>query len=157
MQHHAVVMAFGLLEFFAVPDQHAPFAQMIGQRIGDLVIEKLQQLIPRVDQVDFDPQVAKYRGVLATDHAGAVNRNRLRSERQIEDRLAVENARMTEVDVGRSIGTRPDGKYKRLAAKPVTRLFFVDDVERMRVDKTPLPAKDGNMIAFVKSLPHFDL
>ncbi len=39
---------------------------MIGERIDNLVVQKLEQIRARVDQVDFDSQVSKDRSVFNT-------------------------------------------------------------------------------------------
>ncbi len=79
VQDHAVFLSLDFFVFLAMADQDAS-SRASGyakpKRIGDLVVEKLQQLVPRVDQVDLDPQVAKHRRVLATNNAGPVNRDR---------------------------------------------------------------------------------
>ena len=93
-------------------DQHAQVAHVVGQGVDDFVVEKFQQLVAGVDQVDLDAQVAKHRRVFAADDAGAVDRDRLRREVEVQDRVAVENARMAEIDVGRTIGPRAGGNAR---------------------------------------------
>ena len=73
MHAHAAVIGFHAVVFFAVADQHAAFAQVVGQRVDDFVVEKRQQLVTGVDQVDLDAQATKDRGILAADHPGAVD------------------------------------------------------------------------------------
>ncbi len=97
----------------AVADQHAAVAQVVAQSVDDLVVEELQQLVARVDQVHLDAQVAEHRSVFAADDAGAVNRDGARRIAEPQDRVAVEHARPAEVDIRRAIRPRTGGDDRR--------------------------------------------
>src|SRR5690606_13998059 len=85
-QDYAVVDAFNLGVLFVVAQQYAAIAQMIRERVDNLVIEKFQQLAARINQINLAAQVAKHRRVLATHHAGAIDRDGMRRVSQAEDR-----------------------------------------------------------------------
>ena len=82
VQDHAVVGPFDLLVLLAVADQRAFLAEVIAQGVADLVVEKLQQLVARVDQVQLAAQVAEHRGIFAADDARPVDRDRPGRERR---------------------------------------------------------------------------
>ena len=95
---------FKALVGFVVAEQHALIAQVIAERIDDFVVEEFQQLVAGVDQIHLHAQVAQHRRVFAADDAGTVDGDRLRRVVEIENRVAVEQAWMVEIDV------RQDGK-----------------------------------------------
>ncbi len=56
-------------------------------------------------QIDLHLHAAEDRGVFATDHPGAVNDHVARLMLQAENRIAVIDARVVEIDIGRMVGT----------------------------------------------------
>ena len=93
-------------------------------------------LLAGVDQVDLAAQVAKHRRVFAADDAGAVDRDRLRRERQVEDRVAVEDPRMLEIDVRRAIGPRAGGDHEAVGGDLLAgRPWLRSTSTRVRIDE----------------------
>ena len=157
MQDHAVVAPFDAFVLFVVADERAELTQMVGEGVDDLVVEKLEQLAARVDQVELDAERAKDRGVLAADDAGAVDRDRLRRGSQAEDRLAVEDAWVGEVDVGRPIRARPGGDDGRIALKTFVRPALLLHLDGMWVDEHGVAVHQAHAVAVVESLAQPDL
>ena len=75
---HAGLVALDAIVFLVVTHQHAVVAQVVGQRVGNLVIQEGQQTITRIDQVDLDAKAGEDRGVLGADDTGAVDDQRAR-------------------------------------------------------------------------------
>jgi hypothetical protein len=92
-----------------VADDDALFAQVVAERVGDLVVEEGQQPVAGVHQVHLDVQVAHDGGVLAADDAGAVDGHAARRVLEPQHRVAVEHARVREVHVRRMVGARAGG------------------------------------------------
>ncbi len=106
MQHDVALARFELLELLIVANDAALLAQAIRQRLGDLIVEERQQPVVRVDQRHLDAEVHEDGGVLAADDAGAVDRDRERMLVVMQDRVAVADALVGEVDLGRMVGAR---------------------------------------------------
>ena len=73
VQDDTIILAFDPFHRFVVTNDDSLIAKVIGKRVDNLIIEKLEQFRTSVDQVDLHPQVAKHRCILDTDHAGAVD------------------------------------------------------------------------------------
>ena len=97
-QYDAIVMRFNLGKALVMPNDHAGLAHLITERINDFVIQKLQELGSSIHQIYFDPKIAEHRRILAADYACPVNGDRLRFHVQVQDRVAIEDSGMTEVD-----------------------------------------------------------
>ena len=106
MQDHSVVTGFHTVTRLAMSNDDTSLSEMIAECIDDLFIQKIQQSVTVVDQVDFDFQVAKHRGVLAADHARTEDSNGLEMKIDVENRVAVEDAGMIEVDIGGAVRPR---------------------------------------------------
>ena len=114
VQDHAVLLTFDALVLFVVANRHVVVAQVITQRLGNLVVEEAEQLVTVVDQIDQYPKATENRRVLTTDHAGAVDDQTTRGVAKAEDGVAVVNPRMVEVDIQRTIRTRTGGNHHLL-------------------------------------------
>ena len=100
----AVRQALHRFVFLVVADHHALIAQVVAERVGDLVVEEGQQLRARVHQVHLAAHVAEDAGVLAADHPRAVDENGTGRGGHAEEGIAVEDARVVEIDVARPKG-----------------------------------------------------
>ena len=87
-----------------VANFHRIVAQVITQRVGDLVIQERQQAVTHVDQVNFDPQPTEDGCIFAADHTGTENHQCTRCVAQFEDGVRVVDTRMAEIDVRRAPG-----------------------------------------------------
>ena len=151
MKDDAVVVGLDPLVALAVPDDRTAIAEVVGQGVDDLVVEELEQLVARVDQVHLDPQVAEHRGVFAADHAGAVDGDRLRRMVEVEDRVAVEDARMAEVDVRRAIGARAGGEDEGVGPQLRRPPCWSQTSIVCGIDEAGLPAENGYAVAHRKT------
>ncbi len=109
MQDHPVVQAFDALILFVVAYGDVVVAEVVAQRLGNFRVEEAQQLATVVHQLYQYTQAAEDRGVFATDHAGTVHDQLARSVAEAEDGVAVIDARVVEVDVGRAVRARASG------------------------------------------------
>ena len=62
-----------------------------------------EQTIAIVDQVDLDPQTAENRSIFAADDPGAIYDQGSWSMVELEDGIAIVDARMVEVHIGRTV------------------------------------------------------
>ena len=67
-----------------VADDHPLLAEVISERIDDLVVQEREQLVSRVDEIRLDAEVAEDRRVLAADDAGAVDGDRVGREAELQ-------------------------------------------------------------------------
>ncbi len=88
----AIRHLFDRLHLFVQPHRHPRVAQMIAQRLDDLLIGKLQQPRPPLDQRHPHPKRRKHAGVLHADHAAADDNHRLRQVHQLQHQVAVDDA-----------------------------------------------------------------
>ena len=146
---HFFVIGFHAVVFFAVPNVYPVLAEVITDRVDNFVVEIREQLAAAVDEVDFDLQPAKDRCVFATDHPRAVNGDVARRFFEIEDGIAVADARMGKIDIGRVIGPRPrryNKSPRRIAFNPAVEQR---DLKRVCIDKGR-PAQDNiDLVALV--------
>ena len=115
VQDHAIISRLDPLGLLAMADDDASFAQVITEGIDDLFVEEVEQPVAVVDEVHFDFEVAEHRRVLASDDTRADDGDRLHVQVEIEHRVAVEDARVSEVDPGRAVRTRSRGENDVLA------------------------------------------
>ena len=154
MQDHPIIDAFDAINRFVVPNDDALVAQVIRKCIGDFVIQELKQLATRVDQVDFDPQVAKHRCVFGADHASPVDRDRSGFGSHPQDRIAVVNIGMIKIDIGRSVRPRAGRDHKILGSNRITVRSHRD---RVGIQKSSRSAQYRYVVAIIKRLPHRNL
>src|SRR5207249_7790615 len=134
----------------AVADERPFFAEVIAQRVANLIVKKLQKLLAGVDQIELAAEVAKHRGIFAADDAGAVDRDRPGRERQIENRVAVEDARVIKIDIGWTIGAAADGDDEELGREAFDRPFGLADLDRVRIDEAGLPGVNRDTVFLVE-------
>ena len=67
------------------------------------IVQELEQFLARVHEVHFAAAVAQHRSVLAPHHAGAVDGHRLRHLFHVEERVAIQNPRVTKVNLRRTV------------------------------------------------------
>ncbi|MNC13758.1 hypothetical protein D3C75_615120 [compost metagenome] len=109
-----MILTLDALVLLVVTDQHVVVAQVIAQRIGNLVIQEAEQLVAVVDQVDQHAQATEDRRIFTTDDPGSVDDHSPRGVAEVEDGVAVVDPRMAEVDIGRTVGTRAGGHHHLL-------------------------------------------
>jgi hypothetical protein len=78
----------------AVADEGALIAEVIGEGVGDLVVEEGEEAVALVDEVELAAEAAEDRGVLAADDAGAVDGDGARGVIEGEDGVRVEDPRV---------------------------------------------------------------
>ena len=99
----AIIHALNLFVLFIVANDHAAVPEVIGEGVGHFLIEKRQQAIAGVDQIHLHFHSAEDRRIFAADHPGPINDHMARFVVQAQDRVAVINARVMEVDVCRMV------------------------------------------------------
>src|SRR5690606_1692078 len=150
IQHYAAVLEpLDLLVLFVVADQRHVVAQVIAQRVGNLVIQETQQPITVVNQVDLDSQSTEDRRILATDHPGAIDDQRARRVVELENGIAVIDARMVEVDIRGAIRPRAGGDDEFPGDQPIHRDLAVDQFHGVAVGKAPLAVEQVDTVARV--------
>jgi hypothetical protein len=111
-----------------VPNQDPLLAQVVAEGVGDLVVQAGEQAIARVDQVRLHAQAAEDGGVLAADNAGRADGDGARGVGEPEDGIAVQDARMREIEIGRMIGARAgcdhDGVSREQLPRPALASFI---------------------------------
>ena len=103
MHDHPVVAAFDLLVLFVVANHHAAVPEVVGEGVRHLLIEEGQQAVAGVDQVNFDVHSAEDRRIFATNDPCAIDNDVAGFMVQAQNRVAVVDARVREVHVGRMV------------------------------------------------------
>ncbi|MNM94455.1 hypothetical protein D3C81_1068590 [compost metagenome] len=135
VQDHAVFQAFDAVVFLVVTDQHVVVAQVIAQRIGNLVVEEAEQLVAGIDQVYQHAEAAEDRRIFAADHPGSVDDQPARSVAEGEDSVAVVDPRVVEVDVRGTIGTRAGGDDELVGGQALDRPLGRDHFHGALIDE----------------------
>ena len=104
MEDDAITDHLDALVLFVVANEHALIAEVVAKGIDNLVIEEREQLLAAVDEVHLDAEVAEDRRVLAADHARAIDGHGVRCVIELEDRVAVADPRIREVQLGGPVG-----------------------------------------------------
>lgn len=149
VQDHAVVAAFDALVVFVVAHGDVVVAEVIAQGLGDFRVEEAQQLAAVVHQFHQHTQAAEDRGVLATDHAGAVDDQLARGVPQAQDGVAIVDTRVVEIDVGRAIRARSSGDDDVLGHQFLDHAITADHFDRLLVGKAAGAEKYVNTVAGV--------
>ena len=124
---------------------------MISEGVHDLVVQEREQLASRVDEVRLDPEVAEDRRVLAADDAGAVDGDGVGHEAELQDRVAVENARVGEVNVRRVVGARAHGQDEGVGDVLIAGPLAMLDLDHMVADEVGGPVHDVDVVALVEA------
>src|SRR5690606_17725846 len=158
MQHHATILeSLDLLVLLVVTNQRHVGAQMVTEGIGDLVIEEAQQPVAVVDEVDLHPQTTEDRGVFATDHPRTVDDQRPRRVIELEDGVAVIDARWVEIDIRRAVGPRAGGDDDFPGYQAIHGTVGVDQFDGIGVGKTALAVEQIDTVARVVTVAGPDL
>src|SRR5205807_2154474 len=83
--------------------------------------------------------------------------DRLRHERELEDGIAVENAGVIEINVGRMVRARAGRKDERFTLVPIASAHAVLDLDRFRADKAGASVQELHEISFVEPAAHLYL
>ncbi|MNE29154.1 hypothetical protein D3C80_1226260 [compost metagenome] len=94
MHDHAVVAGLDSFVLFVVANHHTAVPEVIRERIGHLLIEKRQQAVAGVNQINFDFHPTENGGVFAANDPCAVDQHMARLMMQAQNGVAVINARM---------------------------------------------------------------
>ena len=78
-------------------------------------------------------------------------------EIDIQDRVAIKNPRVIEIDVDRPIGARTTGDHDVFRSQGRPRTILLAGFDGVRVQKTCLAANDRNVVAIVECRSHLDL
>src|SRR5690606_16443400 len=157
MHHYVPAARFDLDVAFIVADDHAQLAQVVAEGVRNLVVEKGQQAVPSVDQIDLDTQAAENRGVLATDGARAVDDDGAGSVVQAQDGIAVEDARVVEIDVFGPLGPRAGGADEVLRGQLSDPAAAGIELYGMGVEEARAPLQHRDVVAGVETGPQADL
>src|SRR5690606_30944467 len=150
VQHHtAVLKPLDLLVLLVVTDQRHVGAQMVTERIGDLVIEEAQQPVAVVDEVDLHPQTTEDGGVFTTDHSRTVDDQRPRRVIELENGVAVVDARVIEIDIRRPVGSRAGADDDFPGYQAIHGTVGVDQFDSIGVGKTALAVEQIDTVARV--------
>ncbi len=139
-------------------EDHTAVAHVIAKGIHDLVIEERQQLLARVDEVHLQPEVPEHGGVFAPDDSGTENGNRAGSVVEVQDGVAIEDARVFEVNIVGPVRPRARGDDSVLERHLLmTIVRAVINVQRVLVEEFAFADKHINSVAFVEARPHVGL
>ena len=150
----AIVARFDPLGDFMVTNQHAPFAEVIAEGIGDFIVEKIEKLVAGVDEIDLHSQVAKHRGVFAANDTGSVNGDRLRGLAEFEDGVAVEDSRVGEIHIGWSVGAGSGGEDEGVGGEDLFGAGGFDGLDGVGVEKSRFALSDWDVISIVEAAAH---
>ncbi|EAU65622.1 hypothetical protein STIAU_6500 [Stigmatella aurantiaca DW4/3-1] len=145
VQHHPVVGGLHALHLLLVADEHALFAQVVGERIGDLIVQEGQEPVARVDQIHLHPEHAEHGRVLAADDARPIDEHRHRRLVHREDGVRVEDARVGEVQLRWAVGARARGDDEGLGGQQLAGAPGIGDFQRVGIQEAPVA--DGQLHA----------
>ena len=111
-KRYAVVRGLNLGVIFIMPNHHPIVAQVIAEGINNLIIQKGEQPIARINKVDLDAQAAKDRRIFTANDAGPKNRDRTGIARVGQDRVTIQNARVGKINVNRVVGPCAGGDHE---------------------------------------------
>ncbi len=103
VHNYAIIAAFDLLILFVMTNHHAAVPEVVRERVGHLLIEKRQQAVAGVYQVNFDVHAAEDGSIFTADHPGTVNQYVARLMVQAQNGVAVVDARMGEIHICRTV------------------------------------------------------
>ncbi len=118
----------------------------ITQPVDDLVIEKRQDLVPRIHQRHLDAQRRKHAGVLGADDARAENGHRLREPLDGQDLVAVVDLIVVEID---TVGAARDAPSRDQEVATGDALLARGGLHRhgVRVDEARVTAEVRDVVA----------
>src|SRR5690606_5646956 len=102
-----------------------------------------------IDQVDQYTQTTENRRVFTADHAGSVDDQATGRVAQGQDGVAVIDARMREVDIGRAIRTRTRGDDELGRYQALNHAVGADHFDRLRIGEAGHTKKDVDAVASV--------
>ncbi len=76
-EHYTVVVPFDLGKRFIVSDENARVSHLIAQSVDDFIVKEFEELRAGINEIDFDPEIAKHRRVLDADDTGSIDCDRL--------------------------------------------------------------------------------
>ena len=88
----AVVVPLDRDHLLAEAERDADVAQVVLERLGDLVVAEVEQAVALLDHGDLGAERGEHRRVLDADHAAADDDERARQVRQLQDAVRVEHA-----------------------------------------------------------------
>ena len=120
------------LHLLAQPQGDAVVAQVVAQRLDDLLVRELQQPRPLLDQDDADAERREHAGVLDADDAAADHDQRLGQLGQLHQLIAEQDRASVDGHVRRLGRPRAGRDDERVG--PAGRLAVgVHDLDRVRV------------------------
>ena len=135
----------------------AAVPEVIGERIGHLLIEKRQQTVAGVDQIDLDVQAAENRRILAADDACAIDNDVAWLVVQVQNGVGVVNARVGKIDISRMVRTGTAGDNEFFRRQALARAVVMLDFDGVGIDKVGVALKQFAAVALVKALAHRSL
>ncbi len=110
-----------------------------------------------VDEVHLQAQAAEDRRVLAADDAGAVDGERLGRRLELEDGVAVEDARVVEVHVIGAVGPAAGGDDEVVGRVPAALPAAARHLDGVGIDEAGHPHDDLDVVAAVEAPAQVDL
>ena len=107
--HGARRQLFHALHLFAQAQGHAGVAQVVAERLDDLLVGKLQQPVALFDQRDAHAEDGEHAGVFDADDAAADHDQRARQGLQAENLVAVDDGAAVDGHLGRGGRLGADG------------------------------------------------
>ena len=157
MKDDAIVTRFDFLENLAVSNSDTRITHAVAECVDDFVVEKLKQLVSGIDQIQFHVEVAEHRRVFAADNARSIDGHRSRSVFEIQDRVAVEDSRMAEVDVAGAVWSRSCRNDERFRGEDMQSTFRQFDRDRFVVAERSSSVENGDVVPVIKAAAHSDL
>ncbi len=129
---------------------------MVAQRLNDLLIGKLQQLRPPLNQRHPHAQRGKHARILHPNHAAAHDNHRLRQVHQVQHQVAVDNVAPVDRHLRRTgrLGARANQNIRRFVHARTAR---VRHPHMRRIFKARHPHQHLDVVARKLRLRHIDL
>ncbi len=140
-----------------VPNHHALVAQVVAEGIGDLVVEEGQQPVAGVDQIDLHIEIGEDRRILAADHPGAVDGDPPGRLVHLQHPVAVDDVRITKVDVLGPVGSRSGRHDDVFGRQPLFAAVVFAHHQGVRINEPGEAVNQRHPIAGVEAVPHADL
>ena len=130
----------------AEAEGHADVAQVVLQRLGDLVVAEVEQAVALLDHGHLGAERREHGRVLDADHAAADDDERARQVRQLQDAVGVEHRRVVELDRLRPVRARADRDHD-VVGRDAALLAARRDGDRVRVDEARVAVQQLHVVA----------
>ena len=132
-QHVAGLRAVARRDAFLPVELHAVGGHRLGERDGNFTVEKRQQHVAPVNQVNLRAQRRERAGVFATHHAAADHDQFFRQHLEVENFIRVMHPVVLELKFRRTHRRRTGGDENFVAAQQRDRALVLDHLDGVRV------------------------